>query len=111
MIRKAFRMTVDPGQHAEYARRHQPAWRELEDVLVAHGVTTYSIFLDEATSDLFAYVEIDDEASWLAIAETDVCRRWWRFMREVMPTNPDDSPVTRDLREVFHVDDGSRCLR
>jgi len=108
MIRKAFRMAVDPSRHAEYARRHQPIWPELEDVLVAHGVSTYSIFLDEATSDLFAYVEIADEARWAAIADTEVCRRWWRFMREVMPANPDDSPVSRELRQVFHLAAGDR---
>jgi L-rhamnose mutarotase len=104
MIRKAFRMAVHPGQHAEYARRHQPIWRELEDALLAHGVLTYSIFLDETTSDLFGYVEIDDDARWAAIADTEVCRRWWRFMREVMPANPDDSPVSRELGEVFHLE-------
>ena len=104
MIRKAFRMAVHPGHHAEYARRHQPIWRELEDVLLAHGVLSYSIFLDETTSDLFGYVEIEDDARWAAVAGTDVCRRWWRFMREVMPANPDDSPVSRELREVFHIE-------
>ena len=30
-------------------------------------------------------------------------RRWWRHMREIMPSNPDDSPVSRELREVFHI--------
>jgi L-rhamnose mutarotase len=102
-IRKAFRMSVGAGQEAEYARRHNPIWRELEEVLVAHGVRTYSIFLDAATGDLFAYVEIEDEARWEAIAQMEVCRRWWRFMREIMPANPDDSPVSRELREVFHL--------
>ena len=106
MIRKAFRMAVHPGQHAEYARRHQPIWRELEDVLLAHGVLTYSIFLDETTSDQFGYVEIEDDTRWAAVAGTDVCRRWWRFMREVMPANPDDSPVSRELGEVFHIEGG-----
>ena len=103
MIRKAFRMTVHPDRHAEYARRHQPIWRELEDVLLAHGVSTYSIFLDDTTSDLFGYVEIEDEARWDAVANTEVCRRWWRFMRDIMPAAADDRPVSRDLREVFHV--------
>ena len=110
MIRKAFRMSVDPGQHAEYERRHRPIWRELEDMLLAHGVLTYSIYLDERTSDLFGYAEIEDEERWNAVAATDVCRRWWAHMREVMPANPDNSPVARGLREVFHIErsDGPR---
>ncbi len=104
MIRKAFRMRVNEGVEDEYERRHRPIWRELEEVLFAHGVRTYSIFLDPLTRDLFGYVEIESEARWAAIADTDVCRRWWRSMRELMPANADDSPVSRDLSEVFHIE-------
>jgi len=104
MIRKAFRMSVHPDQHVEYERRHRPIWQELADVLIAHGVRTYSIYLDPATSDLFAYAEIEDEARWAAIAETDVCRRWWQHMRDIMPSHADNLPVASDLREVFHLE-------
>lgn len=104
MIRKAFRMSVHPGAHDEYARRHNPIWRELEETLIAHGVRSYSIYLDPQTSDLFGYVEIENEERWTAVAATDVCRRWWRHMQTIMPSNPDGSPVSRDLREVFHIE-------
>ncbi|RPI60506.1 MAG: L-rhamnose mutarotase [Lysobacterales bacterium] len=103
MIRKAFRMSVHHGQEDEYARRHSPIWRELADMLVAHGVRNYSIFLDRQTGDLFAYVEIESEAQWDAIAATDVCRRWWRYMSELMPSKPDGEPVSRPMPEVFHL--------
>jgi L-rhamnose mutarotase len=102
VIRKAFRMSVNEGCQQEYARRHNPIWRELEDLLRHHGVRSYSIFLDPDTNDLFAYAEVESEERWAAIGGTDVCRRWWRSMRELMPSHPDDSPLTRDLREVFH---------
>jgi L-rhamnose mutarotase len=109
MMRKAFRMSVHPGREAEYEQRHSPIWPELEAVLREHGVTHYSIFLDPATNDLFGYAEIDTEERWKAIASTDVCRRWWDWMHEVMPSNADNSPVSRDLREVFHIgSDGHR---
>jgi len=104
MIRKAFRMTVNADRHEEYERRHHPIWRELEDVLVAHGVRSYSIYLDPRTSDLFAYAEIDSEERWRAIASTEVCRRWWQHMKDLMPSNPDGSPVASDLHEVFHIE-------
>ncbi len=52
----------------------------------------------------FGYVEIEDEARWAAIASTPECRRWWKHMREIMPFNPDDSPVSEELREVFHLE-------
>ena len=105
-IRKAFRMSVNRGQEAEYERRHRPIWKELEETLVAHGVITYSIFLDDASGDLFGYAEIESEERWAAIASTEVCRRWWVHMSEIMPSNPDHSPVAKDLREVFHIEGG-----
>src|SRR5215207_4718869 len=84
MIRKAFRMAVNPSELGEYERRHSPIWPELENVLRAHGAHDYSIFLDETDGSLFGYVEIEDEARWDAIARTDVCRRWWTYMRDIM---------------------------
>jgi len=104
MIRKAFVMGVNAGAEEEYARRHQPIWQELHDVLKQHGARNYSIFLHPETRQLFAYVEIEDEARWAAIAQTEVCQRWWRHMGDIMPSNPDHSPVAADLKEVFHID-------
>ena len=66
------------------------------------GVRSYSIVLDQ-TGRLFAYAEIEDETRWDAIGQTEVCRRWWRSMRELMDVNADDSPATLPLREVFHL--------
>ncbi|HYC70689.1 MAG TPA: L-rhamnose mutarotase [Opitutaceae bacterium] len=104
MIRKAFVMSVNAGREAEYERRHRPIWPELEAVLKRHGVHNYSIFLHPETRQLFGYVEVEDEARWAAIARTPECQRWWRHMADVMPANPDHSPVSRELREVFHID-------
>ncbi|MEK7952446.1 L-rhamnose mutarotase [Luteolibacter soli] len=104
MIRKAFVMSVNAGAEEEYERRHQPIWDELAAVLKAHGVHNYSIFLHPETRQLFGYAEIESEERWAAIASTEVCQRWWKHMAEVMPSNPDSSPVSAPLREVFHLD-------
>lgn len=104
MIRKAFRMSVHPGREIEYERRHNPIWRELEQTLLRHGVQSYSIFLDPEERHLFGYVELESEERWQAVAATEVCRRWWGHLREIMPTNPDGSPVSHELREVFHIE-------
>ena len=104
MIRKAFVMSIHPGREAEYEARHKPVWSELEETLKSHGVQTYTIFLHTGTCQLFAYVEVEDESKWEEIAETSVCRRWWSYMRELMLSNPDDSPVSEELREVFHIE-------
>jgi L-rhamnose mutarotase len=103
MIRKAFVMSVNAASEAEYEHRHNPIWPELEQVLKTHGVRTYSIFLHPGTRQLFAYLEVEDETRWAAIAHTPECRRWWRYMTDVMPHRDDDSPLTTDLREVFHL--------
>lgn len=103
LIRKAFVLEVNAGCEAEYERRHRPIWAELESVLKAHGTHHYSIFLHPETRQLFGYVEIEDEAQWNAIASTEVCQRWWKRMSDIMPSNPDNSPVALELREVFHL--------
>ncbi len=104
MIRKAFVMSVNPGRHGEYEDRHTPIWPELEAVLKAHGVNNYSIFLHAGTNQLFAYAEIESEEKWAGIADEEVCQKWWSYMGDIMPSNPDNSPVATDLREVFHID-------
>jgi L-rhamnose mutarotase len=104
MIRKAFLMSVNAGSEDEYERRHSPIWPELERVLKCHGVQHYSIFLHSKTGRLFGYVEIEDEVRWTAIAETPICREWWAHMRDIMPSNPDNSPMAVELKEVFHLE-------
>ena len=104
MIRKALVMQVNPDKQEEYRRRHNPIWEELQVVLKAHGVHNYSIFLHSETNQLFAYVEIEDESRWQSIAETEVCKKWWAYMCDIMPSNPDNSPCSQELNEVFHID-------
>ncbi len=104
MIRKGFVMSVNPDRHKEYEDRHTPIWPELEAVLKAHGVSNYSIFLHAETDQLFAYAEIESEEKWASIADEEICQKWWQYMGDIMPSNPDKSPVSTDLREVFHID-------
>ncbi len=104
MIRKAFVMSVDAGREVEYERRHRPIWAELAAVLKSHGAHNYSIYLHPETRQLFGYVEIESEERWAAIAKTEVCQRWWKHMGDIMPSNPDHSPVSRELKEVFHLE-------
>ena len=104
VLRKAFVMSVHAGREKEYEKRHNPVWREMLETLKAHGVHNYSIFLHPQTRQLFGYVEIEDEARWKAIASTPVCQKWWKYMGDIMPSNPDNSPVSADLQEVFHLE-------
>lgn len=97
-------MSVNADAYVEYERRHRPIWDDLREVLKQHGVSNYSIFLEPNTNKLFGYAEIDSEEKWKAIAETETCQRWWKFMSDIMPTKSDNSPISVDLDEVFHLD-------
>ena len=101
MIKKAFRMKVYPDQHAEYEKRHKELWPEMRQMLKEHGVKSYSIFLDKETNVLFSYAEIESEELWNQIAMTDINQKWWEFMEPVMETNPDKSPISQILKQVF----------
>ena len=102
--RKAFVMSVNAGAEEEYEKRHNPIWPELEKVLKDHGVSNYSIFLHPETRQLFGYAEIENEEQWASIGATEICRKWWKQNVEIMPSNPDHSPISAPLREVFHLD-------
>lgn len=103
MIKKAVRMKVYPDQHEEYKRRHDELWPEMEQMLKEHGALSYSIFLDPETSTLFGYLEIKDEALWSQTAQTEINKKWWDYMEDIMDTNSDNSPVAVDLLPVFEL--------
>ena len=75
----------------------------LLDTLKKHGASNYNIFLNEATNQLFAYVEIESEARWNTVADTDICKEWWAYMKDIMPSNADNSPISSELTAVFHL--------
>jgi L-rhamnose mutarotase len=101
---KGFKMKLNEGQEAEYIRRHNELWPEMQDMLHAHGGKNYTIFLDRETNILFGYIEIEDEALWANAADTPINRKWWDFMADIMETNADNSPVSKNLLTVFHLD-------
>jgi len=104
MIRKASKMKVFPGRYGEYKKRHDELWPEMEATLKEHGAHDYSIFLDEETGILFAYVVIESEERWNAVAQTEVCQKWWAYMKDIMETNEDNSPKSWALKEVFYLE-------
>ena len=101
---KGFKMKLFQGQEAEYERRHNLLWPEMIDMIHQYGGKNYTIFLDRETNILFGYIEIEDEEMWAKSADTDICRKWWDFMADIMETNDDNSPVSIDLQKVFHLD-------
>ena len=104
MPRHAFKMFLNPGEAHEYRRRHDTIWPELAALLKAKGVANYSIFLDPETNVLFAYLERAEHHGMDDLPLDSVMQRWWAYMKDIMAANPDGSPVTAPLDEVFHLD-------
>lgn len=103
MKRVAFRMQLNPGQEAEYKRRHDDIWPELAALLKETGVKDYSIFLDDKSGSLFGVLTIDDPTKLDALPSLPVMQRWWKYMSDIMETNPDHSPQSIPLKEVFYL--------
>lgn len=104
MQRHAFRMFLNPGEREEYRRRHDALWPELKALLREAGVRNYSIHLDPGTHVLFAYLERTDDHGMDSLPAHPVMQRWWTYMKDIMASNPDGSPVTAPLNELFHLE-------
>ena len=103
MQRVAFKMKLFKGCEEEYNKRHDALWPELEILLKQAGIKEYSIFLDEETNVLFGYLTVDDVAELDALPKHPVMQKWWAYMKDIMETNEDNSPVNISLKEVFYL--------
>jgi L-rhamnose mutarotase len=103
MQRVAFKMKLFKGKEDEYKKRHDEIWDELKQLLKRTGIKEYSIFLDESTNDLFACLTIDNSAKLDALVNEPVMKKWWSYMKDIMETNGDNSPVNTALKEVFYL--------
>lgn len=99
MIRHAFTMKINQGAEVEYKKRHDEVWPEMAKVLKEAGASNYSIFRQGLT--LFAYVELEDMERWNALPKNPVVQKWWDYMADIMEVNPDHSPVSEPMEQVF----------
>ena len=104
MKRMAFKMHLKTGQKEEYKKRHDAIWPELKLLLKEAGVNEYSIFLDEATNTLFAFQKNAGSEGSQNLGETEVVKKWWAYMADIMETNPDNSPLSLELEEMFYME-------
>ena len=102
MKRHAFKMYLKPGYEVEYERRHNEIWPELQKELRECGISNYSIYWDKESNSLFALQMVDDSVP--SHDPSPVLWKWWAYMADIMETNPDTSPVSVSLKEVFHMD-------
>jgi len=97
-------MKLFPGFKEEYRKRHGVIWPELVKLLKDEGIGNYSIFFDEETNTLFAYQEQSGESSSQDLGSTEIVQKWWKYMADIMETNPDNSPVTVPLEQLFYME-------
>jgi L-rhamnose mutarotase len=103
-MRLAFKMYLNEGQKEEYRKRHNELWPELRQLLKDSGVSEYSIFLDEETNTLFAFQKNSGASGSQHLGQTEIVQKWWAFMADIMKSNPDHSPVSVALEEVFYME-------
>jgi L-rhamnose mutarotase len=103
MARVAFKMKMYPGQEAEYRKRHDEIWPELVELLKTTGISDYSIFLDSETNSLFGVLKAEDPSALDNLPSKPVMQKWWAYMKDIMESNPDNSPVSIPLKEVFYL--------
>ncbi len=104
MERQSFKMYLKPGFEKEYEKRHNAIWPELRQLLKDTGVSNYTIFWDKETNVLYAYQEVSGGSNSQDLGDNPIVQKWWAYMADIMETNPDNSPVSIPLQEVFHMD-------
>lgn len=104
MKRFAFKMYLKPGFKDEYKKRHDEIWPELKELIEKSGVYDYSIFLDEETNTLFASQKVKGDQGSQDLGKNPIVQKWWAYMGDIMETNPDSSPITIALPEVFYME-------
>ncbi|MBL7740842.1 MAG: L-rhamnose mutarotase [Chitinophagaceae bacterium] len=103
MARVAFKMIMFPGKEAEYKKRHDEIWPELVQLLKETGISDYSIFLDSGTNSLFGVLKAENPSALDNLPSQPVMQKWWAYMKDIMESNPDNSPVSIPLKEVFYL--------
>lgn len=96
-------MQLHKGCEEEYKRRHDALWPELKELLKANGIREYSIYLDESSNTLFGVMQVEHTSQLDNMREHPVMKKWWSYMRDIMDTNADHSPVSIALKEVFYL--------
>lgn len=102
--RMAFKMKLIPGMLEEYKKRHDDLWPELHRLLKDNGLSEYSIFFDEETNILFAFQKQAGDQGSQDLGKTEIVQKWWKYMADIMETNPNNSPISKELVEVFYME-------
>ena len=96
----AFKMYLKPNSIEEYKKRHDEIWPELKALLKDSQIASYNIYYDPETNCLFAFQFAKGKGSQ-SLGENTIVKKWWKYMSDLMETNPDSSPREGNLTKVF----------
>ena len=96
-------MQLHKGCEKEYHKRHEALWPELHSLLKISGISEYSIFLHPGTLQLFGFLKVENEVVLEDLPNEAIMKKWWNYMKDIMETNEDESPVSNPLKEVFYL--------
>jgi len=99
--RIAFRMNLFSGFVAEYEKRHDEIFPELTLALKGAGVSDYTIWHDPESNHLFGILTRTDDHTMNALPDTEIMKRWWAHMADVMETDANNVPKQVSLKQVF----------
>ena len=101
--RIAFRMNLFPGFAAEYEKRHDEIFPELAQALKEAGVSDYTIWHDPESNHLFGILTRTDDHTMDDLPDTEIMKRWWAHMADVMETDAHNVPTQIPLKRVFYL--------
>ena len=99
----AFRMNLYYGFAEEYEKRHDEILPDLASALKDSGVSDYSIWLDPQSNHLFGILTRTNDHTMDALPDTEIVKRWWAHMADVMETNTENVPTQIPLKRVFYL--------
>jgi L-rhamnose mutarotase len=100
----ANKLKLKPGMGDEYKKRHDAIWPDLSKAIRDAGISDFSIFLDEETGTLFSVQKLASNNTAAELRKTELMKRWWAHMADIMEVNPDNSPMRVPLKPMFHQD-------
>jgi L-rhamnose mutarotase len=48
-------------------------------------------------------LKIAEESELLNLPKQEIMQKWWSYMADIMKVNPDNSPISKPLEEVFYL--------
>ena len=105
MEKYAWKGLIKEGCNAEYIRRHDEIWPEMNELLKSAGICNYTIW--NVGQELFGYYECEKGVEYAAKvqSESPIVEKWDEYMKDILIMERD--PVTGAqplLTKVFELD-------